>query len=280
MSSVCHACAIETADDHVVCQGFCNAVFHPKCSGINHLIRSEIQKSTQIFWLCQSCTKLMKDMRLRSSVRSAYEVGQEQLLGNHNEIVESLKSEILTELKAEIKLNFTALMNSSSLTPQTAKRPRLDSSSVMSRRLFGPKRDNKEQKTSLLVGTGNPISPTLGVSTVMNNTSKFWLYLSRISPSATVEQIAALAKQRLGTDELEVVKLIAKGRDVSTLSFVSFKVGINIELKNKALCSSIWPKGMLFREFSDNRSNENFWEPRRTPNQQPNRSTNLSCTRV
>lgn len=211
-------------------------------------------------------------MRLRSSVRSAYETGQEQLLSAHNEVVESLKSEILTELKAEIKLNFAALINSSSLTPKITKRPTLDPMSIRSRRLFAPNKENKQPKTSLIAGTGSSTS-TLGVSVVPTKKQKFWLYLSRISPSVTVEQVVALAKQRLETDEVEVVKLVARGRDVSMLTFISFKVGIDEELKTKALSSSTWPKGIFFRQFTDNRSNKNFWEPQRTPTNQYHRTT-------
>lgn len=215
----------------------------------------------------------MSDMRLRFSVRSAYEAGQEELLSKHNEIVENLKCEIMTELKAEIKLNFAALINSSSLTPKTAKRPTIDAKSARSRRLFGPNNVGKQPKTPLVAGTGSSISPSLGVSTVPTNKQKFWLYLSRISPSVTVEQVAALAKQRLGTNDVEVTKLVAKGRDVSMLSYISFKIGIDVGLKTKALCSSTWPRGIYFREFTDNRTNVNFWEPQLTPSDQQHRDS-------
>ncbi|XP_055622138.1 uncharacterized protein LOC129765741 [Toxorhynchites rutilus septentrionalis] len=274
MSSVCHACATDAIDEQVICQGFCNAVFHPKCSGLNIQYMGEILKSKQLFWMCQSCSNLMKDMRLRRSVRSAYETGQEDLLGKHNKIVESLKSEILTELKAEIKLNFTALINSNSLTPKNTYRPALGPTSVRSRRLFGPNNGSTQMKTTLIAGTGGSVSPTLGVSTVPTNNRKFWLYVSRISRNVSAEQVAALAKQRLDNDDIEVVRLVAKGRDLSTLSFGSFKVGMDSELKTKALCTSTWPKGILFREFSDNRINGNFWEPQKTLNQQSHRTTN------
>lgn len=279
MSSVCHACATDDTDDQIVCQGFCKASFHPRCSGIDINIMNEISKNSQIFWLCKSCSSLMRDMRLRSTVRSAYEVGQEKQLSHHNDIVECLKSEILTELKAEIKSNFTALINSSSLTPHTSKRLNLVPASVRSRRLFGPNREENQRNTSLKIGTGNSISPSVGISTVTTNKQKFWLYLSRISSNVSADQVKTLAQQRLGTEDIDVVKLVAKGRDISTLSFVSFKVGIRTELKTKALCTSTWPKGIFFREFRDNRSNENFWKPSVSLNRE-NQPTNTGGTLV
>lgn len=268
MSSVCHACATDVTDDHIVCKGFCNAIFHTRCSGIALHILNDVVKNDQLFWLCKSCSSLMRDMRLRRTVRSAYEVGQEKLLGQHNDIVECLKSEVLTELKAEIKSNFTALINSSSLTPKTSNHQRTVQAAVRSRRLFGRNRDDNQRKTSTKIGTGDSVSPSLGITAALTYNNKFWLYLSRIACNVTAEQIRSLAQQRLGTDEVEVVRLVAKGRDINTLSFISFKVGMKSDLKTKALCTSTWPKGILFREFNDNRSNENFWRPPVTPNHQ------------
>lgn len=277
MTSICHACATDVTDDHIACQGFCKAIFHPRCSGIAPHIMNEILRTSQIFWLCQSCSSLMRDMRLRNTVRSAYELGQEKVLGHHDDIIESLKSEILTELKAEIKSNFAALINSSSMTPKTIKRPSFVQISTRSRRLFGPQNDEAKQ-TKLKIGTCGSISPSLGISTVSTERQKFWLYLSRISCNVSVDQIRTLAQQRLGTEDVDVVKLVAKGRDINTLSFVSFKIGMKTDLKNKALCPSTWPKGIYFREFSDNRSNENFWQPLVTSNQQNHPSKNGAQT--
>lgn len=91
---------------------------------------------------------------------------------------------------------------------------------------------------------------------------KFYLYLSRIAPEVSVEQVTALVKKRLDADDILVTRLVAKGRDVSTLSFVSFKVGMNPEHKIKALSTSTWPKGIVFREFSGDSSSGNFWRPK------------------
>ena len=111
-------------------------------------------------------------------------------------------------------------------------------------------------------GTSNSVSPSHGVTTVPLPTEKFWIYLSRISPDVTADQIVALANNRLGTSGAEAFRLVAKGRDVSTLSFISFKVSVDAELKAKALSASTWPSGILYREFKDERGN--FWKPQKT----------------
>lgn len=263
MSLVCHSCAGDIGDDQVKCQGFCKAIFHPRCSGISTQMFEEVTKITQVFWFCPSCTTLMKDMRFRDTAQAAYEIGQGHALDSHSGIMQNLKSEIMGELKSEIRNNFAKLINSSSFTPKSSKRVGIDPRFTRSRRLFNTARDeNPKQNAPLLLGTGSTPSPSMEIATVPPVQPKFWLYLSRIAREVSVDQVCALAKKRLGTEDIQVARLVAKGRDISTLSFVSFKIGMNMDLKTKALSTSTWPKGVLYREFSDNRSSENFWRPR------------------
>lgn len=109
--------------------------------------------------------------------------------------------------------------------------------------------------------TGESISPSLGQFTIPAPVNRIWIYLSRIARDVTPEQINELAKVRLSTEDVVVVRLVAMNKDVNSMSFISYKVGVSADLKAKALSSSTWPKGMLFREFVDNRRNENFWKP-------------------
>lgn len=81
---------------------------------------------------------------------------------------------------------------------------------------------------------------------------KFWLYLSRIQPDVATEAVSAMVKANLETEDNPiVVKLVPKGKDISTLSFVSFKIGIDKGLKAKALDPASWPEGIMFREFEN-----------------------------
>lgn len=275
MTTVCHACTADVTDMPVRCKGFCKAEFHLKCSKIPADIAEELIKNKQIFWMCQSCTKLMDDVRVRSSIRAAYETGQNKILSEHTEIVQNLKMEIMFELKNEIRSNFTALINSSSHTPKSGTHPAYAERFLGRRKLFQKQTANPQQE--LMCGTGNSLSPSTDNFTVPAPSQKFWIYLSRISRDVTADQVRELARQRLGTDDVEAVRLVANGRDISTLSFISFKIGINPELKAKALSTSTWPKGMLFREFRDNKAAANFWKPNRTPNAEASPS-NLSSS--
>lgn len=214
-----------------------------------------------MFWFRPSCTPLMKEVRFRDTARTAYEAGQSQAINSHSDTMQNLKSEIMDELKAEIRANFAELINSSSCTPKSSKRVGIDARFTRSRRLFTTVRDNKSnQQPPLLHGTSSTLSPSNEIATVPPVQPKLWLYLSRIAKDVSTDQICAFAKKRLGSEDIQVTRLVTKGRDISTLSFVSFKIGMDIALKPKALSSSSWPKGILYREFTD-KSSENFWRP-------------------
>lgn len=276
MSIICHACATEVMEVPVSCNGFCKAAFHPKCSGISTVISDEMVKNKQLHWMCKSCSKLMDDMRFRSSVLSAYEAGQEHVLTAHSEIVENMKSSILSELKNEIRSNFTALINSNTLTPRSSTRPITAMKSIRSRRLF--QKVDQPVKNDLMCGTGSSLSPSFGNIAAPVPKEKFWLYISRIARDVSVDQIRQLTMDRLGTDDVEVVRLVANGKNINTLTFISFKIGLNPDLKANALSTSTWPKGILFREFKDSRSTANFWKPHQTPtvNQTPRMASGRS----
>ncbi|XP_062557221.1 uncharacterized protein LOC134222091 [Armigeres subalbatus] len=246
----------------LVCSSCANEIFHPRCCGIAADAFEEVMKNKQIFWMCYSCTKLMDDLRFRNTTRAAYEVGQVHALNSHSDIMQNLKLEIMDELKTEIKTNFAKLINSSSFTPKSFKPTDIHPRFTKGRRLFRTI-DNAEPtpKPSLQVGTGSTPSPSMGIATVPPYQPKFWLYLSRIARDVSTDQVRALAMKRLASDDIQVIRLVAKGRDINTLSFVSFKVGMNLDLKSKALSTSTWPRGVVYREFTDNRSGANLWRP-------------------
>ena len=168
-------------------------------------------------------------------------------------------------------------MNSSALTPRSSRQHSLASAAPQGRKLLFEPKPIQRPQPALMEGTSKSVSPSNGVTTVPLPKNKCWIYLSRISRDVTANQIASLANSRLGTSDAEAFRLVAKGRDVSTLSFISFKVSVNAELKAKALSASTWPSGILYREFNDDRGN--FWQPgatQTTPQPAPENDP-LSC---
>lgn len=164
MSLVCYSCAIEIGDVQVECQGFCNAIFHPRCCGIRADVYEEVMRNHQVFWFCPSCTTLMKEVRFRNTARAAYEAGQSQAINSHSDTMQNLKSEIM---EAEIRTTFAKLINSSSCTPISSKRVGIDARFTRSRKLFSTVRDTKSnQQPPLLHGTGSTHSPSNEIATV------------------------------------------------------------------------------------------------------------------
>lgn len=49
------------------------------------------------------------------------------------------------------------------------------------------------------------------------------------------------------------------------MNFISYKIGIDAKLRDVALKSDTWPKGLLFREFEDNGSKNMRRPPLDTP---------------
>lgn len=89
------------------------------------------------------------------------------------------------------------------------------------------------------------ISPTV-------QPEKFWLYLSRLNPLITDNDVQNIVSRCLDiTDPAVVVRLVPKGMDVSRMTFVSFKIGLDPSVRNTALDPASWPAGLQFREFVD-----------------------------
>lgn len=84
-----------------------------------------------------------------------------------------------------------------------------------------------------------------------------WIYLSAFHPSTAESQIKSLAMECLDMPSNmspKVIKLVPKGTDPKTLNFVSFKIGIHEQFKDKALTCDSWPVNVRFRIFEDNRA--------------------------
>lgn len=108
-------------------------------------------------------------------------------------------------------------------------------------------------------------------------TPVFSLYLSGFQPMITDTDVEKIISRCLDSNEpMNIIRLVPKGKDVSNMTFVSFKVGLNPALKPKALNAENWPDGVLFREFVDQPKNGTrrvFPTARETPSAIPRDNT-------
>lgn len=171
------------------------------------------------------------------------------------QLVNEEHNKVLQELRSEIELN-TAKINSILQHNSTSDAEKTSSGSESTRKQ--EKADNSGRAAppvNHVEGTKEMDADVAVPLAVSQRDTKFVLYLSGFAPQATVNEIADLVKKNLNTDEtIDVAKLVPKGKNLCELTFVSFKVGIGLHLKDLALQSSSWQKGIVFREFDSNQS--------------------------
>ena len=78
--------------------------------------------------------------------------------------------------------------------------------------------------------------------------------MSQFEPNVEETELINFVNDSLGISNATVAKLIPKGRSIESLEFVCFKVGVDFDLKAKALSKESWPHDVFIRSFD----NSNF----------------------
>lgn len=179
---------------------------------------------------------------------------------NFEELKNEIRCSVLEEIRLEIRTNFKELIEAVPKTPVPVPNVSFFGSSKRKRENDGKFEPTPKRSAQLRRGTD-----TSGESTSKNATTDsnvFWLYLSDISAETPDDCVTNLVHQRLGSTDVKIVKLVPRGKDLRYLNFVSFKVGIPMQLKQKAMTDSTWPSEISFREFEDRSvSRKVFWKP-------------------
>ena len=107
-------------------------------------------------------------------------------------------------------------------------------------------------------GTNTVDLSDLSVPSITSGTAQkcFWLYLSGLNPKITDNDVLKIVTRCLHeTKPIVVTRLVQRGADTSNYSFVSYKIGLDPDVKATALDPASWPSGLLFREFVDRPKN-------------------------
>lgn len=255
MESACDKCAkpVKADEESITCMGFCEQVTHAKCAKLNSPFLKNINERKNLFWLCDECVKLMKMTRFKSSF-SSVGCAVSSILDCHERAINDLKQAISNSGKQMEQLS--KKVQDTVSTPSTS---RISTGEPPQKR----RRDERIKITNPLLGGTKP-STSCSVSTVPPPKELFWLYLSRIHPSVTTDAINNLAKECLQCDEaFKVIPLVRKDAVLNEMSFISFKVGMDKQLRDSALNPGTWPRGILFREFEGS-GIKNYWTPPET----------------
>lgn len=261
MSNVCEKCANELVGESIKCGGFCSAHFCMKCSGMTTELQNTFSKNHHLVWMCYACHNLLAKARFTNAVTSVNAANE----GILDALKTEIKGSILNDIRAEIRTNFKSLIDAVPSTTLTFRPP--PKFTPVNKRPRDAEADDDntiKQPAKLLCGTGahNPEVSTAALQPTSDHPPSFWLYLSNIQPDVADDKVRDMVHQCLETSELKLVKLIPKNRDPRTLTFVSYKVGVPADLKEKAMSSNTWPIGVRFREFEDHgRQRQVFWSP-------------------
>lgn len=252
MENACDKCAKPAKNDEemITCMGFCDQVTHVKCAKLNSPFLKILNERKNLFWMCDECVKLMKMARFKNALSSVGSA-MSSISDDHGNAISDLKQAILTNGRQMEQLSKKVYETVS--TPTTS---RASTGEPPQKR----RRDERTKVSKPLIGGTKP-STTCAVAIVPPPKEMFWLYLSRIHSSVKAEAIADLAKECLQCDEnFKVVPLVKKDADLSAMSFISFKVGMDEKFRDSALNPATWPHGILFREFEDS-STKKYWVP-------------------
>lgn len=241
MASTCKTCnSLVTGIENLACRGKCGSVFHRAC--VQGLQRSTLDMLAtfrgNLFWLCDDCagcfTKWVQQPEPAPPAADTIKLG--------DSVVKL--TDVVSDLSNRIQQLFPSGVSSATQW------------SLFSQRRQGeqptPKRSRENAAkiratTAAVCGTR---SIQREIKTVADEREQLWIYVSRLDPSHTTEDISEMAKECLGTSELpKAVLLVKKDADISKLNFVSFRVEVPMELKDAALEASTWPTGVLVREF-------------------------------
>ncbi|XP_065093591.1 uncharacterized protein LOC135714202 [Ochlerotatus camptorhynchus] len=255
MTSACDQCAkpVKCDEESVSCMAFCDRMIHLKCgcTKLNKAFLYIVHTSPNLFWMCNECAKLMKCARFKTAVSSFGSV-----INSITERQEIVHAELRKEM-AKQEQQIAQLSKRIALTTPT-------NSDFMRQPPLKRRRDEGSLTGKPLVGGSKAVTGDNAfteVLTVPEPTELFWLYLSRIHPSVKSESIEKLVKGCVQCeDPIKVVPLVKKGSDISRMSFILYKVEMDPKLREAALRSDTWPKGILFREFED--GSKNMWLPR------------------
>lgn len=83
------------------------------------------------------------------------------------------------------------------------------------------------------------------------------LFLTNIDRFATEKEVECMVRRSVGIEmeeEINVIKLVPKWKNVSLLDYASFRVVLDIRWKTVVMNSDTWPTGIKFREFVSTRS--------------------------
>lgn len=233
----CKQCQKKVSDsERIICQGFCGASFHMICAKVDIPLKDALgQRPNNAFWMCDDCAKLFLNGHFRL-IAKGHDEGNSEIA----DAVKTMQNEITKLTSTVIAFTEKVAENSASTTTWPSKRPR-----------------DSETPTKVSIPSasrGTKAMTTVPVLASAEQDDLWYIWLSSFPPSVTEDDIRLMVKECLSVDDddpIAVKMLVKKGVDISTLTSITFKVGVSRDYRESSLDPSNWPEGLAFREFVD-----------------------------
>lgn len=242
----CGACQLEINDLEPVRCGFCEGCFHisQQCCGFNLRACKDVFTQGKVMFICTPCKIKLNGRSIRAYIAD---------LDTPPSTTDNSLASSLQQLSGVVE----ALSKKVDAIASAPKTQPGDKTPVWPR--VGAKRLRSDfERPAVSKGTKEMSFEDLSVPFITPAPPKpvFWLYLSGFQPRIANKDVEKIVSRCLDSNEpMDVIRLVPKGLDESAMTFVSFKVGINPDLKQQALDAESWPDGLMFREFVDRPKN-------------------------
>lgn len=242
----CGECHHDINDLEPVRCGMCETYFHinQQCCGLNIRNLKDALSTGKILFICHPCRNELNGRSIRRYIDEHHQPEPSPLLASLPTQVKQLH-DVVTELSKKVD-NLSAnpqRIPSVSVTPVWPK--------------IGAKRrreDRPDTNIPIARGTNTMDLSDLSVASIspVAKPELFWLYLSRLNPLITDNDVQNIVSRCLGTTvPVDTIRLVPKGKDLSNVTFVSYKIGLDPSLKDLVLDPASWPAELQFREFVD-----------------------------
>lgn len=256
----CKECRMEVNDIEPVRCGFCDALYHisQQCCGFNYRTNRDILSQGKLVFICTDCRAELNGRSIKCYLEDKQK--SNNIPPANVDASDSLSSQV--QLLAGVVDKLSKKVDDLATAPVGSKPKQLLTPSLRAWPKPGAKRPRVEQYDSSTLAIDRGIRSIdlsdLAISSIVPAPTppKFWLYLSGFQPLISTDDVQKIVARCLDiSTPCDVIRLVPKGKDVSNMSFVSFKIGLDPTLQERALQASTWLEGLAFREFVDQSKN-------------------------
>jgi len=274
-----------TTDNYIMCDGYCRRTFHLNCldKTIPDTFWKQFRKRNVFLFFCNHCRELQKSFVMRKNFLEAernvaelieiLQTATRDVDSMCRGAVESVNAAVSSlKTKSKIKTSETSFVDlvSPKIRPKTRHRkkktdketPHSVVTPIVTVTAGGssPQTSTPNDKDEFL--TPLPPSPkkkkqtskgffgTAGAAIQLSAAAERKVFvISRVHPSSTPDGIVDFIRQNTGIEDVRCQLMLPRGRSLSDLDYVSFKISATEVDYNELMKPEIWPAKVLVRDF-------------------------------